>query len=88
MDDIPVLPVYYTYRETEAHRPMLDQLSWEPCHRASSLTLHLLSSDAFDFNYGVCVLRMREGLNVSEALQAHSEYTMRLFSSCQRQCLF
>ncbi|XP_054566416.1 solute carrier family 12 member 3 isoform X2 [Eptesicus fuscus] len=27
--------------------------------------------DAFDFNYGVCVLRMREGLNVSEVMQAH-----------------
>lgn len=33
-----------------------------------------LSSDAFDFNYGVCVMRMREGLNISEVMQAHSEY--------------
>lgn len=32
-----------------------------------------LSSDAFDFNYGVCVMRMREGLNISEVMQAHSE---------------
>nr|XP_028696564.1 solute carrier family 12 member 3 isoform X15 [Macaca mulatta] len=30
-----------------------------------------LSSDAFDFNYGVCVMRMREGLNVSKMMQAH-----------------
>ncbi|XP_035580842.1 solute carrier family 12 member 3 isoform X2 [Zalophus californianus] len=35
---------------------------------------HFLSmdhGDAFDFNYGVCVMRMREGLNVSEVMQAH-----------------
>lgn len=24
LDGIPVLPVYYTYRETEARRPVLD----------------------------------------------------------------
>uniref|UniRef100_A0A8B9EJ02 Solute carrier family 12 member 3 n=1 Tax=Anser cygnoides TaxID=8845 RepID=A0A8B9EJ02_ANSCY len=29
--------------------------------------------DAFDFKYGVCLLRMKEGLNVSRAVQAHSE---------------
>uniref|UniRef100_A0A8C4VBH3 Solute carrier family 12 member 3 n=1 Tax=Falco tinnunculus TaxID=100819 RepID=A0A8C4VBH3_FALTI len=27
--------------------------------------------DAFDFKYGVCLLRMKEGLNVSRVLQAH-----------------
>ncbi|NXG10252.1 S12A3 protein, partial [Sakesphorus luctuosus] len=27
--------------------------------------------DAFDFKYGVCVMRMKEGLNVSRVLQAH-----------------
>lgn len=37
-------------------------------------------SDAFDFNYGVCVMRMREGLNVSEVMQAHSEYTPHLLA--------
>ncbi|XP_066860769.1 solute carrier family 12 member 3 isoform X2 [Anser cygnoides] len=31
-------------------------------------TLH----DAFDFKYGVCLLRMKEGLNVSRAVQAHN----------------
>lgn len=31
------------------------------------------SSDAFDFKYGVCLLRMKEGLNVSRVVQAHSE---------------
>ncbi|XP_039931267.1 solute carrier family 12 member 3 isoform X2 [Hirundo rustica] len=29
------------------------------------------SSDAFDFKYGVCLMRMKEGLNVSRVLQAH-----------------
>ncbi|XP_032775548.1 solute carrier family 12 member 3 isoform X2 [Strigops habroptila] len=27
--------------------------------------------DAFDFKYGVCLIRMKEGLNVSRVLQAH-----------------
>ncbi|XP_076205521.1 solute carrier family 12 member 3 isoform X4 [Aptenodytes patagonicus] len=27
--------------------------------------------DAFDFKYGVCLLRMKEGLNVSRVMQAH-----------------
>lgn len=40
-----------------------------------------LSSDAFDFNYGVCVMRMREGLNVSEVMQAHSEYMPQLLGA-------
>lgn len=40
-----------------------------------------LSSDAFDFNYGVCVMRMREGLNISEVMQAHSEYTPHVLST-------
>lgn len=31
------------------------------------------SSDAFDFKYGVCLLRMKEGLNISRVVQAHSE---------------
>ncbi|NXL93147.1 S12A3 protein, partial [Alectura lathami] len=29
--------------------------------------------DAFDFKYGVCLLRMREGLNVSRVMQAHTD---------------
>ncbi|XP_075365787.1 solute carrier family 12 member 3 isoform X2 [Mycteria americana] len=27
--------------------------------------------DAFDFKYGVCLLRMKEGLNISQVIQAH-----------------
>ncbi|NXH13177.1 S12A3 protein, partial [Bucco capensis] len=29
--------------------------------------------DAFDFKYGVCLLRMKEGLNVSRVMQAHAD---------------
>ncbi|XP_072728484.1 solute carrier family 12 member 3 isoform X2 [Ciconia boyciana] len=29
--------------------------------------------DAFDFKYGVCLLRMKEGLNVSHVIQAHAD---------------
>lgn len=29
------------------------------------------SSDAFDFKYGVCLMRMKEGLNMSRVMQAH-----------------
>ncbi|NWU10973.1 S12A3 protein, partial [Cephalopterus ornatus] len=31
--------------------------------------------DAFDFKYGVCLMRMKEGLNVSRVLQAHVDST-------------
>ncbi|KFP19634.1 Solute carrier family 12 member 3, partial [Egretta garzetta] len=29
--------------------------------------------DAFDFKYGVCLMRMKEGLNVSRVMQAHGD---------------
>ncbi|KFQ32822.1 Solute carrier family 12 member 3, partial [Merops nubicus] len=29
--------------------------------------------DAFDFKYGVCLMRMKEGLNVSQVMQAHAD---------------
>ncbi|NXX58691.1 S12A3 protein, partial [Scopus umbretta] len=31
--------------------------------------------DAFDFKYGVCLMRMKEGLNVSQVMQAHADAT-------------
>ncbi|XP_077041075.1 solute carrier family 12 member 3 isoform X2 [Agelaius phoeniceus] len=45
--------------------------SW--AESAPSINCLLLppSSDAFDFKYGVCLMRMKEGLNVSRVLQAH-----------------
>ncbi|XP_031192842.1 solute carrier family 12 member 3 isoform X5 [Mastomys coucha] len=46
--------------------------NWQSAHPATMEDYIGILHDAFDFNYGVCVLRMREGLNVSEALQAHT----------------
>ncbi|XP_065517395.1 solute carrier family 12 member 3 isoform X4 [Lathamus discolor] len=38
--------------------------------------------DAFDFKYGVCLMRMKEGLNVSRVLQAHMDPTTL---ACEQQ---
>lgn len=44
-------------------------------HEPATVNCLLLppSSDAFDFKYGVCLLRMKEGLNVSRVMQAHGK---------------
>ncbi|KAG8510049.1 Solute carrier family 12 member 3 [Galemys pyrenaicus] len=44
---------------------------WQSAHPATVEDYIGILHDAFDFNYGVCVMRMREGLNVSEVMQAH-----------------
>ncbi|EDL11124.1 solute carrier family 12, member 3, isoform CRA_b, partial [Mus musculus] len=46
--------------------------NWQSAHPATVEDYIGVLHDAFDFNYGVCVMRMREGLNVSEALQTHT----------------
>uniref|UniRef100_A0A8C3V3Q5 Solute carrier family 12 member 3 n=1 Tax=Catharus ustulatus TaxID=91951 RepID=A0A8C3V3Q5_CATUS len=43
--------------------------------------------DAFDFKYGVCLMRMKEGLNVSQVLQAHVDPTT-LASEHQASTIF
>ncbi|NWR87969.1 S12A3 protein, partial [Furnarius figulus] len=43
--------------------------------------------DAFDFKYGVCLMRMKEGLNVSRVLQAHVDSTT-LASEQQASTIF
>ncbi|CAK6436611.1 unnamed protein product [Pipistrellus nathusii] len=45
--------------------------NWQSAHPAAVDDYIGILHDAFDFNYGVCVLRMREGLNISEVMQAH-----------------
>ncbi|XP_036606829.1 solute carrier family 12 member 3 isoform X1 [Trichosurus vulpecula] len=45
--------------------------NWQSAHPATVEDYIGILHDAFDFNYGVCVMRMREGLNVSEVMQAH-----------------
>ncbi|XP_076988617.1 solute carrier family 12 member 3 [Tamandua tetradactyla] len=47
------------------------QKNWQSAHPAAVEDYIGILHDAFDFNYGVCVMRMREGLNVSEMMQAH-----------------
>uniref|UniRef100_A0A5F9CL75 Solute carrier family 12 member 3 n=1 Tax=Oryctolagus cuniculus TaxID=9986 RepID=A0A5F9CL75_RABIT len=45
--------------------------NWQAAHPATVEDYIGILHDAFDLSYGVCVLRMREGLNVSEVMQAH-----------------
>ncbi|XP_028626212.1 solute carrier family 12 member 3 isoform X2 [Grammomys surdaster] len=45
--------------------------NWQSAHPATVEDYIGILHDAFDFNYGVCVMRMREGLNVSKVLQTH-----------------
>ncbi|KAM8776530.1 solute carrier family 12 member 3 isoform 2-T2 [Rhynchonycteris naso] len=45
--------------------------NWQSAHPATVEDYIGILHDAFDFNYGVCVMRVREGLNVSEVMQTH-----------------
>ncbi|KAM6176822.1 solute carrier family 12 member 3 isoform 2-T2 [Erethizon dorsatum] len=45
--------------------------NWQSAHPATVEDYIGILHDAFDFNYGMCIMRMREGLNVSEVMQAH-----------------
>nr|XP_031536467.1 solute carrier family 12 member 3 isoform X3 [Vicugna pacos] len=45
--------------------------NWQSAHPATVEDYIGILHDAFDFNYGVCVMRMREGLNISKVMQAH-----------------
>ncbi|NP_001076118.1 solute carrier family 12 member 3 [Oryctolagus cuniculus] len=45
--------------------------NWQAAHPATVEDYIGILHDAFDLSYGVCVMRMREGLNVSEVMQAH-----------------
>uniref|UniRef100_A0A2K5Q4Y5 Solute carrier family 12 member 3 n=1 Tax=Cebus imitator TaxID=2715852 RepID=A0A2K5Q4Y5_CEBIM len=45
--------------------------NWQLAHPATVEDYIGILHDAFDFNYGVCVMRMREGLNMSRMMQAH-----------------
>uniref|UniRef100_A0A452FPC9 Solute carrier family 12 member 3 n=1 Tax=Capra hircus TaxID=9925 RepID=A0A452FPC9_CAPHI len=47
--------------------------NWQSAHPATVEDYIGILHDAFDFNYGVCVMRMREGLNISEVMQAHMD---------------
>ncbi|XP_042545841.1 solute carrier family 12 member 3 isoform X1 [Dipodomys spectabilis] len=45
--------------------------NWQSVHPATVEDYIDILHDAFDLHYGVCVLRMRDGLNISEVLQPH-----------------
>ncbi|XP_003472126.1 solute carrier family 12 member 3 isoform X2 [Cavia porcellus] len=45
--------------------------NWQSAHPTTVEDYIGILHDAFDFNYGLCIMRMREGLNVSKAMQAH-----------------
>ncbi|XP_006908835.1 solute carrier family 12 member 3 isoform X1 [Pteropus alecto] len=45
--------------------------NWQSAQPAAVEDYIGILHDAFDFNYSVCVMRMREGLNISEVMQAH-----------------
>ncbi|XP_019065283.1 solute carrier family 12 member 3 isoform X2 [Fukomys damarensis] len=47
--------------------------NWQSAHPATVEDYIGILHDAFDFNYGMCIMRMREGLNISEVLQAHMD---------------
>ncbi|XP_038609509.1 solute carrier family 12 member 3 isoform X2 [Tachyglossus aculeatus] len=45
--------------------------NWQSAHPGALEDYIGILHDAFDFKYGVCVMRMRDGLNVSKVMQAH-----------------
>ncbi|XP_008833144.1 solute carrier family 12 member 3 isoform X5 [Nannospalax galili] len=46
--------------------------NWQSAHPATVEDYIGILHDAFDFNYGVCVMRMCEGLNVPDMMQMHT----------------
>ncbi|XP_067408189.1 solute carrier family 12 member 3 isoform X1 [Emydura macquarii macquarii] len=45
--------------------------NWQRAHPRTVEDYTGILHDAFDFKYGVCLMRMKEGLNVSRMMQAH-----------------
>ncbi|XP_068117196.1 solute carrier family 12 member 3 [Hyperolius riggenbachi] len=45
--------------------------NWQTSHPRNVESYVAILHDAFDFNFGLCVLRMKDGLNVSRVMQAH-----------------
>uniref|UniRef100_A0A670YNR6 Solute carrier family 12 member 3 n=1 Tax=Pseudonaja textilis TaxID=8673 RepID=A0A670YNR6_PSETE len=48
--------------------------NWQAAHPQTVEEYIGILHDAFDFKYGVCVMRVKEGLNISRIMQAHSEF--------------
>ncbi|XP_026518217.1 solute carrier family 12 member 3-like, partial [Terrapene carolina triunguis] len=45
--------------------------NWQTAHPRTVEEYTGILHDAFDFKYGICLMRMKEGLNVSRMMQAH-----------------
>ncbi|XP_018410915.1 PREDICTED: solute carrier family 12 member 3 isoform X1 [Nanorana parkeri] len=45
--------------------------NWHTSHPRNVESYVAMLHDAFDFNFGLCVLRMKDGLNMSRVMQAH-----------------
>ncbi|XP_028665205.1 solute carrier family 12 member 3 isoform X1 [Erpetoichthys calabaricus] len=45
--------------------------NWQTAHPNNIESYIGVIHDAFDFNYGICVMRMKEGLDISRTMQAH-----------------
>ncbi|XP_029464580.1 solute carrier family 12 member 3 [Rhinatrema bivittatum] len=45
--------------------------NWQSAHPWNTENYIGILHDAFDFNFGLCLLRMKEGLNISRVMQAH-----------------
>ncbi|KAM4614530.1 solute carrier family 12 member 3 [Discoglossus pictus] len=45
--------------------------NWQSAHPRNVENYMGILHDAFDFSFGLCLLRMKEGLNVSRVMQAH-----------------
>uniref|UniRef100_A0A8C5Q107 Solute carrier family 12 member 3 n=1 Tax=Leptobrachium leishanense TaxID=445787 RepID=A0A8C5Q107_9ANUR len=45
--------------------------NWQTSHPKNIESYVAILHDAFDFTFGLCVLRMKEGLNMSRVMQAH-----------------
>nr|XP_033797255.1 solute carrier family 12 member 3 isoform X2 [Geotrypetes seraphini] len=45
--------------------------NWQSAHPLNMESYVGILHDAFDFNFGLCILRMKEGLNISRMMQAH-----------------
>nr|DBA16969.1 TPA: hypothetical protein GDO54_002492 [Pyxicephalus adspersus] len=45
--------------------------NWHTSHPRNVESYVAILHDSFDFNYGLCLLRMKDGLNMSRVMQAH-----------------
>uniref|UniRef100_A0AAR2JDY9 Solute carrier family 12 member 3 n=1 Tax=Pygocentrus nattereri TaxID=42514 RepID=A0AAR2JDY9_PYGNA len=59
--------------------------NWNKCPPTSIENYISILHDAFDLQYGVCILRMKEGLDLSHQMQAHNNqmFSILVFGRCR-----